>query len=90
MNLDSKAVQMLLGTVIKSLGIDAQMLLNNIQQFQGWVVNAIKHHDNRLIALETATLEISAKQDRILELLETLTGENHGRNEHAAIEYDAN
>jgi hypothetical protein len=90
MNLDNKAIQMLLKSVIGSLGIDANSLLTNISNFQSWVVNAIKHHDNRLVALESVALANSAKLDRILSLLENNDGRNESHAvepEHAAIEY---
>jgi hypothetical protein len=65
-NMDSKAMQMMLSTVIKSLGIDGPSLLENINKFQGWVVHAIQHHDARLQALEVENKAISAKLDALL------------------------
>jgi hypothetical protein len=65
-NMDSKAMQMMLSTIIKSLGIDGPSLLGNIEKFQGWVVNAIKHHDARLHALEVENKAVSAKLDALL------------------------
>jgi hypothetical protein len=88
MNLDSKVVQGLLATVIKSLGINGPELLANLQQFQGWVVGAIKHHDSRLAALEVQGAELNRKLDAILTALEinVATGEQENgsnRNESA-------
>lgn len=68
--LDGKTGEMLIRTVISSLGIDANVLLANLRQFQDWVTNAIQYHDARLGALETQAKECNDKLVRILAILE--------------------
>jgi hypothetical protein len=86
--LTGKAAEMMIRAAVSALGIDADSLLVNIQQFQQWVQNAVQHHDKRLAALESHAVGLEnrlivdgEKLDRILEILEvgesrlaTLTG----------------
>lgn len=68
--LNGKAAEMMIRAAVNAMGIDADSLLQNIQQFQQWVTNAISHHDKRLVALENQGAVNGEKLSRILELLE--------------------
>lgn len=74
--LNGKAAEMMIRAAVGAMGIDADSLLLNIQQFQQWVQNAVQHHDKRLVALENQGVVNGEKLDRILELLEAETRES--------------
>lgn len=75
MELKGKAMEMMIRTAISALGIDAESLLTNIQQFQQWVSNAIQHHDGRLVALEKSNTELHGKIDELLALARAQSAE---------------
>lgn len=83
LDLSNKALTMMLKTVIGSLGIDGQALLDNLIQFQQFVLGQIQHHDKRLVSIEVAVLEQNQLLRELLAIAEKraqlLENENVGR-----------